>query len=91
MEPLSSAAAPALRTLLNQQPTTAAKVAFAWSIVAGPALGRATTPVWSSDGTLYVRARTEVWRTELRRSRPILVERLKSLLGADVIRRLDIS
>ena len=91
MEPLSSTAAPALRTLLNDQPTTAAKVAFAWAIVAGPALARAATPVWSSNGTLYVRARSDAWRSELRRSRPVLLQRLSELLGADVVRRLDIS
>ena len=91
MEPLSSTAAPALRTLLNCQPTTSAKVAFAWAIAAGPALARATSPVWSSDGTLYVRTRTDAWRNELRRSKHVLLGRLSDLLGADVVRRLDVS
>jgi predicted nucleic acid-binding Zn ribbon protein len=91
MEPLSSTAAPALRTLLNDQPTTAAKVTFVWTIVAGPALSRATTPVWSRDGTLYLRARTDAWRQELRRSKPVLLQRLNQLLGAGVVRRLDVS
>jgi predicted nucleic acid-binding Zn ribbon protein len=91
MEPLSSTAAPALRTLLNDQPTTSAKVTFAWTIAAGPALARATTPVWSSEGTLYLRARTDAWRGELRRSQHVLLARLKDLLGADVVRRLDVS
>jgi hypothetical protein len=91
MEPISSTAAPALRTLLDNQPTTPAKVIFAWTIVAGPALSRAVTPVWSSDGTLYVRTRTDAWRTELRRSKPLLLSRLTQLLGADVVRRLDVS
>jgi hypothetical protein len=91
MEPLSSTAAPALRVLLDDQPTTPAKVVFAWTIVAGPALSRATTPVWSSDGTLYVRARTEAWREEVRRSKAVLLERLNQLLGAGIVRRLDVS
>jgi predicted nucleic acid-binding Zn ribbon protein len=91
MEPLSSTAAPALRALLNDQPTTSAKVTFAWAIVAGPALARASTPVWSGDGTLYVRARSDAWRSELRRSKPVLLQRLNHLLGADVVRRLDVS
>ena len=91
MEPLSSTAAPALRTLLNAQPTTSAKVVFAWKMVAGPALSRAATPVWSSDGVLYVRARTDAWRQELRRSKPMLLDRLNHLLGAGVVRRLDVS
>ena len=90
MEPLSSTAAPALRTLLNDQPTSSAKVLFAWTMVAGPALSRATTPVWSSDGTLYLRARTDEWRHELRRSKKVLLDRLTHLLGAGVVRRLDV-
>jgi predicted nucleic acid-binding Zn ribbon protein len=91
MEPLSSTAAPALRALLNDQPTTSAKVTFAWTIAAGPALARASTPVWSNDGTLYVRARTDAWRSELRRSTPVLLSRLTHLLGAGVVQRLEVS
>ncbi len=91
MEPLSSTAAPALRALLTNQPVTSAKVLFVWKIVAGPALARAATPVWSSDGTLYLRARTDAWRQELRRSKPVLADRLNQLLGAGVVRRLDVS
>ena len=60
-------------------------------MVAGPALSRASVQVWSSDGTLYVRARTDAWRHELRRSKPVLLDRLNHLLGAGVVRRLDVS
>ncbi len=91
MEPIASTAAPALRTLLQNQPTSAAKVAFAWTMAAGPALARAGTPVWSTDGVLRVRARSESWRKELRRAKPMLMERLSDLLGAGVVRRIDVS
>ena len=43
MEPINTTAVGALRTLLADQPTSAAKVAFAWQIAAGPALARAAT------------------------------------------------
>jgi hypothetical protein len=68
VEPLNRAATRAIQTLLGGQPNTTAKVAFAWTIAAGVALGRASTPTWSSDGTL--------------------VERLRELLGPDVVRRV---
>lgn len=90
MEPLNTTATRALRTLLSGQPTTEAKVAFAWQIAAGPALGRAATASWSEDGLLHVRARTDAWCQEIRRARPMITERLGHLLGPDVVRRLVI-
>ena len=54
-----------LRTLLADQPTTPAKVAFAWQIAAGPALARAATTTGAEDGVLQVRARTAAWRREI--------------------------
>ena len=90
MEPLNSTATRALRTLLAGQPTTEAKVTFAWQIAAGPALGRAATVSWSGDGVLRVSARTAAWCQEIRRARPVIAERLTSLLGPDVVRRLVI-
>jgi len=90
VEPLHATAGPALRTILDGQPTTPAKVTFAWQIAAGAALARATTCTWSTDGTLTVRASNESWRREVRRARPLLVARLNSLLGAGVVDRLDI-
>jgi predicted nucleic acid-binding Zn ribbon protein len=77
--------------MLETQPNTTAKVSFAWSIAAGRALARSGTPVWSGDGTLFVRARTEAWRKELRRAKPQLLQRLRHLLGADVVRRIEVS
>jgi hypothetical protein len=78
------------RDLLAQQPTTAAKVAFAWQLAAGPALARAGAPHWSDDGVLRVRARDLAWLREIRRARPIVTDRLTALLGPDVIKRLVI-
>jgi hypothetical protein len=88
MESLQRTAIRAIQGLLDTQPTTAAKVAFAWHIAAGPALGRACQTHWLADGTLRVRARDSAWLRELRHARPILAERLAQLLGRDVVRKL---
>jgi hypothetical protein len=90
MEPLQRTAARALGELLHKQPTTPAKVAFAWQLAAGPALGRAGAVEWSDDGTLRIRARDETWLREIRRSRPIVLERMTELLGPGVVRKIVI-
>lgn len=90
MHPVQQTATRAYQQLLANQPTTAAKVAFAWRIATGPALGRAGVPRWSPDGTLRIRARDAAWLREIRRARPVIAERLAVLLGADVVKRIVI-
>ena len=90
MDALDTTAARALRTLLDSQPTTPAKVAFAWRMSAGPALGRATSAEWRPDGVLIVRASTPAWLKELRHARPLLVARVRELVGPDVVKRVII-
>jgi hypothetical protein len=90
MESLQTTSTRVLQHLLNAQPTSPGKVLFAWRIAAGPALGRAGTIAWSDDGTLRVRARDAAWLREMRRARPIIVERLTQLLGANVVRKLEL-
>jgi len=89
MEPLHTTATHALRHLLDGQPTSPAKVAFAWRMAAGPALARAADPEWR-DGVLVVRAHADAWRKELRHARPVLTTRLQELLGPDVIKKIVI-
>lgn len=89
MESLHITATHALRLLLDGQPTTPAKVAFAWRMAAGAALARGTEPDWR-DGVLVVRARTEAWRKELRHARPILTARVQELVGPDVVKKIVI-
>ena len=91
MEPLSSTAMRSLRSLLGTQPNTAAKIAFAWQVAAGPALARASRLQWEDAGTLRVHATNDNWRRELQRARPLLAERLDQLLGAGVVKKLVIS
>jgi len=91
MEPLNFTAARAMRTLLANQPTTDAKIAFAWQVAAGPALGRAASVRWADDeGTLHVRPSTAAWTAEIRHARPILRGRMNELLGDEVVKRIEI-
>ena len=90
MKRLDQAAVSALRTLLDTQPTTEAKVTFAWTIAAGPTLARAASVAWSDSGTLHVVARTEAWRQELARARPLIARRVADLVGRETVRRIVI-
>ena len=88
MQSVRDTAPPALRLMLNDQPTTPAKVRFAWQVAAGPAMGRAATIDWSPEGTMTVRARDAAWRREIAHAKPMLLERLRHLLGPNVVRRI---
>jgi hypothetical protein len=89
MHPLRDSATEALRDLLTAQPTTAAKVLFAWRMAAGTAMSRAAHAEWT-DGTLRLAPATTAWRKELLRARPVLLERLRHWLGAEVIQAIVI-
>lgn len=78
-----------LRDLLSRQPDTPAKVAFAWRMAAGESLARAGTTDWS-DGVLYVQAQSTAWQREIRRARPVIAERLRHVLGPDVVKTIKI-
>ena len=90
MEPLNATATSALRRLLETQPTTPAKVAFAWRIAAGAAMERATEIELRQDGVFVVRSRHEAWRAGIKDGRAVLLRRMQDLLGQDVVSRLDI-
>ena len=90
MESLNNAAGDVLRRLMASQPTTPAKVAFAWRMAAGSALGRAGDPSWRKDGVLVVRASSDAWRREIRRATPMLLARVRELVGGDVVRKIVI-
>jgi predicted nucleic acid-binding Zn ribbon protein len=89
MESLHATATHALRRLLDEQPTTPAKIVFAWRMAAGAALARGAEPEWR-DGVLVLRARTDAWRKELRHARPILTARVQELVGPDVVKKIVI-
>ena len=72
----------ALRLLLQQMPLSSGKVEFAWTAAVGPAVARATA-VKLESGVLIVETTSAQWTAEIRRSSPMIVERLRSLLDEE--------
>ena len=79
----------ALLAAIRQAPLTDDKVAFAWRVAVGLVLARATS-VRLSRGVLHVQARDGAWRREIERSRHVILPRLVSLLGADLVTQLRV-
>jgi hypothetical protein len=90
MERLDQSSARAMRTLLELQPVTLAKVTFAWTIAAGPALARRARVSWPGNGALRLTAASEAWRREIVRAKPMVADRLAQLLGTGVVRTIVI-
>ena len=84
MLPLTAAVPRALAELLRDAPLSSGKVEFAWNASVGPALQRATA-VRLEQGVLLVDPQTASWGNEVRRSSRIILRRMQTLLGDDVI------
>jgi hypothetical protein len=80
----------ALAEILSRAPLTEEKVAFAWRAAVGPAVHRVTSIVLRQR-VLHVRARDASWQREIERSSAVIRARLDALLGAGVVRGLDVS
>ncbi len=90
MERLDRAAAKAVASLIDAQPMSDGKLALAWRVAAGAALARQVQVCWCPDGTIEARVLHSEWLQVVRRARPMLLERLRHLLGPDAARRLKI-
>jgi predicted nucleic acid-binding Zn ribbon protein len=89
MRPLTHAVPGALVHLLRDAPLSDGKVGFAWSAAVGPALGRVTA-VKLDHGVLIVETTSTPWAREIRRSSGLILARLQTLLGNDVIHRIEV-
>jgi len=89
MRPLSSAVPGALADLLRAAPLSPGKVTFAWRAAVGPAVERETS-VRLENTTLIVDAATRQWAQEVRRASATILRRLDTLLGPDVVERLEV-
>jgi predicted nucleic acid-binding Zn ribbon protein len=87
--PLQTVASRVLADIIRRQPPSHARTNFAWSVVVGPAIARATA-VSLEDGTLRVFPRDVRWTPELMRARGVILSRLQALLGPDAVRELRI-
>ena len=78
-----------LEDIVRRQPSSPARTTFAWQLVVGPALAKATS-VELVDGVLTVRSSDERWTLEINRARGMVLARLQHLLGADTVTSLRI-
>ena len=89
MRPLAQAVPGALIELLRGAPLSDGKVTFAWNAAVGPALERVTS-VKLERGVLIVETVSPQWSREIRRSSSVILKRLKSLLGDDTVKRIEL-
>ena len=75
--------------VVRKAPLTDEKVAFAWRLAVGPALGKATSVRLGADGTLYVVADAPAWRDSIRASIGMIRSRLAHYLGDNTIKRIS--
>ncbi len=90
MEPLQRTVPTFLAELLRRAPLSPEKLAFAWRASVGPAIARVSTANLTSDGVVEVRCPDDHWRREIRRSAPMITERLVALLGPEVVKKLKV-
>ena len=83
MIPIQQVVPEALAAIVRKAPLTPEKVEFAWRSAVGAALAHVTT-VSLREGVLTVVARDRQWQREVNRARPMILARLKELLGDDV-------
>jgi hypothetical protein len=89
MRPLNQAVPGALASLLRAAPLSPGKVAFAWRTAVGPAVDRVTS-VRLESRVLLVDATSPQWGREVTRSSGIILARLQTLLGTDVVERVEV-
>ena len=90
MIPVQNVLPGALAAILRKAPLTTEKVAFAWRSAVGPAVDNAAA-IQLRDGVLHVRARDAAWQREIERSAAVIRSRLDALLGADVVRYIEVT
>ena len=76
--------------VIRKAPLTDDKVAFAWRLAVGPAVGKSTTVRLGSNGTLYVKADAPAWNDAIGKSLGLIRSRLAHYLGDDAIQRIDL-
>ena len=89
MQPIAHAIPRALAELLRGSPLSPGKVEFAWKAAVGPGMERVTS-VRLEGHVLLVEARTPAWTAEVRRSSRIILQRMQTLLGEDVIQEIAV-
>lgn len=89
MNPISHALPGALVELLRATALSAGKVDFAWKAAVGPALQRVTSVRLEGD-VLVVEASSAQWAREVSRSSRVILTRLQTLLGPDLVDAIQV-
>jgi hypothetical protein len=76
--------------LFRQGPLSQAKLQAAWRIAVGDALNRVSEVRLRDDGLVEIYAVDPRWQRELKRSSPLIFDRLNALLGPDAVKRLAV-
>lgn len=90
MVPLQRTVPAFLSDLLSKAPLSPEKLTFAWRAAVGPAIARVSEVRLAADGTVEVDCVNEQWRREIRRSLPLIGERLRGLLGDEIVRKVKV-
>ena len=78
-----------LADVIRKAPLTDEKVAFAWRLAVGPAIGKATTVRLAANGTLYVKAEAPAWNDAIGKSLGLIRSRLAHFLGETAVKNID--
>jgi hypothetical protein len=79
-----------LAEVIRKAPLCAEKVEFAWRSAVGAAMHRVTQVHLDDAGVLHVTAADAHWGKEVKRSSRLILTRLETLLGKDVVRRIAV-
>jgi predicted nucleic acid-binding Zn ribbon protein len=82
---------PLVARLIQAAPPSEERTQCAWRLAVGPVLGRVTRARLAGDGSVTVEAEDARWRTEIVRARPVILERLRQVLGAEAARTLVVA
>jgi len=80
----------ALAEVLRKAPLTPEKIAFAWRVAVGAAVDRVTT-IELKGRVLHVKVKDAAWQREVERSAALIRTRMDALLGAAVVRGIDVT
>ncbi len=82
---------PLVARLVQAAPPSEERTQCAWRLAVGPVLGRVSHARLAGDGTVTVEVADARWAKEIERARPVILERLRQVLGAESARTLVVA
>ena len=87
MQPIGQILPRALAQIVREAPMSRGKVDFAWKSAVGTAMARASN-VLLENGVLLVEAQTAQWGAAIMRASPMILSRLRGMLGPEAVREI---